>query len=191
MSFWGAPSLLSENYSSRRCDPSFRSVRLPGWGNLNIEDSDSPFFERKMERDLFSFYLPSSIFYRSSYPKHGILDGKKKWIKKVKKKGVKTEWCVAFGFSEADEEEKDNGETIMPRSQRNDNFIDKTFTVVADILLKVLPTSQREKQAFMYYRDGMSAQSLESMRRHCKTIIKRCDLKPMHMIGVIYCTTLG
>jgi tetratricopeptide (TPR) repeat protein len=48
---------------------------------------------------------------------------------------------------------------IMPRSQRNDNFIDKTFTVIADILLKVLPTSQREKQAFTYYRDGMSAQS--------------------------------
>ena len=47
----------------------------------------------------------------------------------------------------------------MPRSQRNDNFIDKTFTVVADILLKVLPTSNREKQAFSYYRDGMSAQS--------------------------------
>src|SRR5438309_10800768 len=47
----------------------------------------------------------------------------------------------------------------MSRSQRNDNFIDKTFTVVADILLKVLPTSNREKQAFTYYRDGMSAQS--------------------------------
>ena len=47
----------------------------------------------------------------------------------------------------------------MPRSQRNDNFIDKTFTVIADIFLKVLPTSQREKQAFTYYRDGMSAQA--------------------------------
>ena len=47
----------------------------------------------------------------------------------------------------------------MPRSQKNDNFIDKTFTVVADILLKVLPTSNKEKQAFTYYRDGMSAQS--------------------------------
>ena len=42
----------------------------------------------------------------------------------------------------------------MPRSQRNDNFIDKTFTVIADILLQVLPTSNREKQAFSYYRDG-------------------------------------
>ena len=47
----------------------------------------------------------------------------------------------------------------MPRSQRNDNFIDKTFTVVADILLKVLPTTKREKEAFTYYRDGMSAQA--------------------------------
>jgi tetratricopeptide (TPR) repeat protein len=47
----------------------------------------------------------------------------------------------------------------MPRTQKNDNFIDKTFTVVADILLKVLPTSQREKQAFSYYRNGMSAQA--------------------------------
>jgi elongation factor P hydroxylase len=35
------------------------------------------------------------------------------------------------------------------------NFIDKTFTVIADILLQVLPTSQREKQAFSYYRNGM------------------------------------
>jgi len=47
----------------------------------------------------------------------------------------------------------------MPRSQKNDNFIDKTFTVVADILIKVLPTSNRDKQAFTYYRDGMSAQA--------------------------------
>lgn len=47
----------------------------------------------------------------------------------------------------------------MLRSQKNDNFIDKTFTVIADILLKVFPASQEEKQAFFYYRDGMSAQS--------------------------------
>ena len=47
----------------------------------------------------------------------------------------------------------------MSRGQRNDNFIDKTFSIVADILLKLLPASMREKQAFFYYRDGMSAQS--------------------------------
>ena len=47
----------------------------------------------------------------------------------------------------------------MGRSQRNDNFIDKTFTILADILLKVFPASKQEKEAFFYYRDGMSAQS--------------------------------
>nr|WDA99134.1 photosystem I assembly protein Ycf3 [Gronococcus sybilensis] len=47
----------------------------------------------------------------------------------------------------------------MPRFQKNDNFIDKTFTVVADLVLKILPTSKESKEAFTYYRDGMSAQS--------------------------------
>jgi tetratricopeptide (TPR) repeat protein len=47
----------------------------------------------------------------------------------------------------------------MPRSQRNDNFIDKSFTVMADLILKVLPTSRKDKEAFAYYRDGMSAQA--------------------------------
>ena len=62
----------------------------------------------------------------------------------------------------------------MPRSQKNDNFIDKTFTVVADILLKVLPTTRNEKEAFVYYRDGMSAQAEVSMRKHCRTTRKQC-----------------
>nr|QFS20730.1 photosystem I assembly protein Ycf3 [Pinus cembra] len=47
----------------------------------------------------------------------------------------------------------------MPRSQRNDNFIDKTFTIIADILLRIIPMAPGEKEAFTYYRDGMSAQS--------------------------------
>jgi len=47
----------------------------------------------------------------------------------------------------------------MGRVKRNDNFIDKTFTLIADILLKVFPASKQEKQAFFYYRDGMSAQA--------------------------------
>ena len=47
----------------------------------------------------------------------------------------------------------------MPRTQRNDNFIDKSFTVMADIILKVLPTNKKAKEAFVYYRDGMSAQA--------------------------------
>jgi tetratricopeptide (TPR) repeat protein len=47
----------------------------------------------------------------------------------------------------------------MPRTQKNDNFIDKTFTVMADIILKVLPANKKSKEAFVYYRDGMSAQA--------------------------------
>nr|YP_009690568.1 Ycf3 [Lindsaea linearis]QEG57348.1 Ycf3 [Lindsaea linearis] len=47
----------------------------------------------------------------------------------------------------------------MPRSQRNDNFIDKTLTILADISLQISPTTKGEKEAFAYYRDGMSAQS--------------------------------
>tara|TARA_B100000780_G_scaffold29657_1_gene18783 strand:+ start:642 stop:1178 length:537 start_codon:yes stop_codon:yes gene_type:complete len=39
------------------------------------------------------------------------------------------------------------------------NFIDKTFTVIADILLKVVPASKQEKQAFSYYREGLAAQA--------------------------------
>jgi hypothetical protein len=56
----------------------------------------------------------------------------------------------------------------MPRSQRNDNFIDKTFTVVADILIKVLPTSNREKQAYLLSRwyvtqaEGEYAEALQN-----------------------------
>ena len=51
-------------------------------------------------------------------------------------------------------------------NQKNDNFIDKTFTVLADILLKVLPATKDEKQAFSYYRYGMSAQLVVIMLKH-------------------------
>nr|YP_010444740.1 conserved hypothetical chloroplast protein Ycf3 [Schizaea fistulosa]UTJ90216.1 conserved hypothetical chloroplast protein Ycf3 [Schizaea fistulosa] len=47
----------------------------------------------------------------------------------------------------------------MLRSQKNDNSIDKTFTVSADTLLQVSPTSEGEREASTHYRDGMSAQS--------------------------------
>jgi hypothetical protein len=43
----------------------------------------------------------------------------------------------------------------MPRSHRNNNFIGKTFTiVVAYILLRIILRTQREREAFAYYRDG-------------------------------------
>lgn len=37
---------------------------------------------------------------------------------------------------------------------RNGNFIDKTFSIVANILLRIIPTTSGEKEAFTYYRDG-------------------------------------
>nr|YP_010977073.1 photosystem I assembly protein Ycf3 [Persicaria jucunda]YP_010993312.1 photosystem I assembly protein Ycf3 [Persicaria tinctoria]UEK25706.1 photosystem I assembly protein Ycf3 [Rheum lhasaense]WGU49286.1 photosystem I assembly protein Ycf3 [Rheum rhabarbarum]WKN51985.1 photosystem I assembly protein Ycf3 [Persicaria capitata]WKN52067.1 photosystem I assembly protein Ycf3 [Persicaria nepalensis]WOV68414.1 photosystem I assembly protein Ycf3 [Rheum tanguticum var. liupanshanense]WOZ09495.1 len=40
----------------------------------------------------------------------------------------------------------------MPRSRINGNFIDKTFSVVANILLRIIPTTSGEKEAFTYYR---------------------------------------
>ncbi|CAN0929602.1 hypothetical protein LINGRAHAP2_LOCUS38966 [Linum grandiflorum] len=36
---------------------------------------------------------------------------------------------------------------------RSGNFIDKTFSIVANILLRIIPTTSGEKEAFTYYRD--------------------------------------
>jgi len=53
---------------------------------------------------------------------------------------LKFQWCLYYS---------------MPRAPKNDNFIDQTFTLIANLLLTLLPTSYREKQAFTYYRDGV------------------------------------
>jgi tetratricopeptide (TPR) repeat protein len=75
----------------------------------------------------------------------------------------------------------------MPRSQRNDNFIDKTFTVVADILIKVLPTVI-EKTAFTYYRDGMSAQAegeyAEALQNYYQAL--RLEIDPYDRSYILY-----
>jgi tetratricopeptide (TPR) repeat protein len=46
----------------------------------------------------------------------------------------------------------------MRKARSNNNFIDKTFTILADVLLRVFPASQQEKKAFSYYLNGLSAQ---------------------------------
>ena len=79
-------------------------------------------------------------------------------------------------------------------SQKNDNFIDKTFTVLADILLKVLPTTQEEKTAFSYYRSGMSAQSNGSYAEALENYYEALKLEEdpsdrsyiLYNIGLIY-----
>nr|AXX76467.1 hypothetical chloroplast RF34 [Dipteris conjugata] len=82
----------------------------------------------------------------------------------------------------------------MPRSQRNDNSIDRTPTILADILLQIIPTTDREKRAFTYYRDGMSAQSegeyAEASQNYYKAM--RLEIDPHdrsyipHNIGLIH-----
>ncbi|THU42330.1 hypothetical protein C4D60_Mb00t11190 [Musa balbisiana] len=52
------------------------------------------------------------------------------------------------------EQKNENGLLIMPRSRINANFIDKTSSIVANILLRIIPTTSGEKKAFTYYRDG-------------------------------------
>ena len=38
----------------------------------------------------------------------------------------------------------------MRKARNNNNFIDKTFTIIADVILRVFPASQQEKKAFSY-----------------------------------------
>ena len=47
----------------------------------------------------------------------------------------------------------------MPRNREKDNPIDKAFTVMAEMIVKVLPIDSEEKKAYIYYRDGLSAQN--------------------------------
>ena len=61
--------------------------------------------------------------------------------------------CLSFSH-ERQWEELWNGLLPMPRSRINGNFIDKTFSIVSNILLRITPTTSREREAFTYYRDG-------------------------------------
>jgi len=82
----------------------------------------------------------------------------------------------------------------MPRTQKNDNFIDKSFTVMADLILKLLPTSKRAKEAFVYYRDGMSAQAdgeyAEALENYQEALELEEDLNDrsyiLYNMGLIY-----
>ena len=78
--------------------------------------------------------------------------------------------------------------------QKNENFIDKTFTIMADILLKVFPASKQEKKAFAYYRDGLSAQSggdyAEALENYYESLQLEEDPKDrsfvLYNIGLVY-----
>nr|QWZ46452.1 hypothetical chloroplast RF34 [Afzelia bipindensis] len=77
----------------------------------------------------------------------------------------------------------------MPRSRINGNFIDKTFSIVANILLQIIPTTSGEKEAFTYYRDGaMSAQSegnyAEALENYYEAM--RLEIDPYDRSYILY-----
>mmetsp|Transcript_45756 Transcript_45756/g.74359 ORF Transcript_45756/g.74359 Transcript_45756/m.74359 type:complete len:237 (+) Transcript_45756:86-796(+) len=45
------------------------------------------------------------------------------------------------------------------RRSSADNFIDKAFTIMTDIVVSAMPFAQQEKDAYQYYRDGMASQT--------------------------------
>jgi tetratricopeptide (TPR) repeat protein len=47
----------------------------------------------------------------------------------------------------------------VPSNQNRDNFIDKAFTVIAESIVKIMPIADKEKKAYIYYRDGLAAQN--------------------------------
>ncbi|CAN6462648.1 unnamed protein product [Victoria cruziana] len=63
----------------------------------------------------------------------------------------------------------------MPRSRINGNFIDKTSSIVANILLRIIPTTSGEKEAFTYYRDvpigGIGEEALHLGINKTKTLL--------------------
>ncbi|KAL5580307.1 hypothetical protein UlMin_012749 [Ulmus minor] len=76
----------------------------------------------------------------------------------------------------------------MSRSRINGNFIDKTFSIVANILLRIIPTTSGEKEAFAYYRDGMSAQSEGNYAKalHNYYEAMRLEIDPYDRICILY-----
>ncbi len=49
--------------------------------------------------------------------------------------------------------------TPVPTSNNKDNFLDKAFTVIAEGIVKMMPIAAKEKQAYVYYREGFAAQN--------------------------------
>ena len=82
----------------------------------------------------------------------------------------------------------------MRKARNNNNFIDKTFTIMADVILRVFPASQQEKKAFSYYLNGLSAQDegeyAEALNNYYQALQIEEDLYDrsiiLYNIGLIY-----
>ena len=77
------------------------------------------------------------------------------------------------------------------------NFIDKTFVVLADILLQILPLDMKAKRAFLYYRAGLRAQSRGNYSEALENYYESLRLEenprdrsfPLANIGLVYIKT--
>ena len=76
------------------------------------------------------------------------------------------------------------------------DFIDKTFSIVANILLQIIPTTSGEKEAFTYYRDGAIWLSFFFIylslsvlgERHILRIEKKIEKKNLRLLKVKFKT---
>jgi tetratricopeptide (TPR) repeat protein len=82
----------------------------------------------------------------------------------------------------------------MRKIKKNTNFIDKTFTILADLFLRIFPANKEEKLAFLYYLDGLSAQDegdySEALNYYYQSLQLEEDLYDrsiiLYNIGLIY-----
>ncbi|KAM3696930.1 hypothetical protein ACB098_06G076000 [Castanea mollissima] len=73
----------------------------------------------------------------------------------------------------------------MPRSQINGNFIDKTFSIVANILLRIILITLGEKEAFTYYRDAQSKGNYaEALQNYYESM--RLEINPYDRSYILY-----
>uniref|UniRef100_A0A251UVK9 Putative photosystem I assembly protein Ycf3 n=1 Tax=Helianthus annuus TaxID=4232 RepID=A0A251UVK9_HELAN len=72
----------------------------------------------------------------------------------------------------------------MSRSRINGNFIDKTFSIVANILLRIIPTLQ-EKRGIYYYRDAQSEGNYaEALQNYYEAM--RLEIDPYDRSYILY-----
>ncbi len=82
----------------------------------------------------------------------------------------------------------------MRKVRNNNNFIDKSFAILADVLLRVFPASKQEKKAFSFYLNALSAQDegeyAEALNNYYLALQLEEDLYDrsiiLYNIGLIY-----
>lgn len=82
----------------------------------------------------------------------------------------------------------------MRKIRSNNNFIDKSFSILADLLLRLFPASSQEKKAFSFYLNGLAAQDdgeyAEALNNYYQALQLEEDLYDrsiiLYNIGLIY-----